>query len=94
MSKSLDPDQGRHLVRPDLVPNCLQKLTADDTGRPRVKVVYFVFSECVNFYGVSCQYPCQCTEGHTANCNHRTGECTCSDGYTGDYCENSKYKNS
>ena len=30
MSNSLDPDQGGHLVVPDLGPNCLQKLSADD----------------------------------------------------------------
>ena len=27
---SLDPDQARHFVGPDLGPNCLQKLSADD----------------------------------------------------------------
>ena len=30
MSNSLDPDQARHFVGPDLGPNCLQKLPADD----------------------------------------------------------------
>ena len=33
MSNRLDPDQARHFVRPDLGPNCLQKLSADDTRR-------------------------------------------------------------
>ena len=28
MSNSLDPDQARHFVEPDLGPNCLQKLSA------------------------------------------------------------------
>ena len=28
MPNSLDPHQGRHSVGPDLVPNCLQKLSA------------------------------------------------------------------
>ena len=32
MSNSLDPDQALHYVRPDLGPNCLQRLSADDTG--------------------------------------------------------------
>ena len=32
MSHSLDPDQTRHFVRPDLGPNCLQRLSADDTS--------------------------------------------------------------
>ena len=33
---SLDPDQARHFVRPDLGTNCLQKLSADDTSKQRV----------------------------------------------------------
>ena len=28
-----DPDQARHYVSPDLGPNCLQSLSADDTSR-------------------------------------------------------------
>ena len=36
VSNSLDPDQAQHFVGPDLVPNCLQKLSADDTSRQRV----------------------------------------------------------
>ena len=30
MSNSLDPDQDGHSVGPDLGPNCLQSLSADD----------------------------------------------------------------
>ena len=37
MANSLDPDQARHFVGPDLDPNCLQRLSADDTSRQRVK---------------------------------------------------------
>ena len=37
MSNSLDPDQARHFVGPDLDPNCLQRLFADDTSGHRVK---------------------------------------------------------
>ena len=37
VSNSLDPDQERNSAGPDLVPNCLKKLSADDTGRQRVK---------------------------------------------------------
>ena len=37
VSDSLDPDQARHFGGPDLGPNCLQKLSADDTRRQRVK---------------------------------------------------------
>ena len=36
MSYSLDPDQARHFVGPDLVPSCLQMLSADDTSRQRI----------------------------------------------------------
>ena len=32
----LDPDQAQQFVGPDLGPNCLQKLSADATGRQRV----------------------------------------------------------
>ena len=38
----MDPDQARHFVMPDLGPNCLQKLSADGTGRLRV-------TECIGF---------------------------------------------
>ena len=43
MSNSLVPDQARHFVGPDLDPNCLQRLSADDTGslKTRVKVRIF-----------------------------------------------------
>ena len=30
VSNSLDPDQARHCVRPDMGPGCLQRLSADD----------------------------------------------------------------
>ena len=33
MSNSLDPDQAHCFVGPDLGPNCLQKLSVDDTSR-------------------------------------------------------------
>ena len=37
MSNSLDPDQARRFVGPDLCPNCLLRLSADVTGiRQRV----------------------------------------------------------
>ena len=36
---SLYPDQDQHPVGPDLGPNCLQRLAADDIGRDRVKVL-------------------------------------------------------
>ena len=37
MSISLDPDQAWHIVGPDLVPNNLQRSSADDTCRQMVK---------------------------------------------------------
>ena len=37
MSKSLDLDQARRFVRPGPGPNCLQRLSAEDTRRQRVK---------------------------------------------------------
>ena len=36
VSNSLDPDQARHFVGPDLGPSYLQRLSADDTSRQRV----------------------------------------------------------
>ena len=38
MSNSLDPDP---FVGPDLGPNCLSRLSADDTGRGRVNDTNF-----------------------------------------------------
>ena len=38
VSNSLDPDQTRHFVGPDLGPNCLQLLSADGTRGHRVNV--------------------------------------------------------
>ena len=36
MSSSLDPDQALRFVRPDLGPNCLPRLSADNTGRQSI----------------------------------------------------------
>ena len=38
VSNSLDSDQARQFVGPDLDPNCLQKLSAEDTSRQRVNI--------------------------------------------------------
>ena len=40
VSNSLDPDQARRFVGPDLGPNCLQRLSADDIGRQRVNTLH------------------------------------------------------
>ena len=37
----MDPDQVLHFDGPDLGPNCLQRLSADDTSKQRVKVEVF-----------------------------------------------------
>ena len=41
VSNRSDPDQTRRFVGPDLGPNCLQKLSADDTRRSRVNIGRF-----------------------------------------------------
>ena len=38
-SNSLDPDQARRYVWPDLGPNCLPRLSAEDTAGQRVKTI-------------------------------------------------------
>ena len=38
VSQSLDPDQAQHFVGPDLGPNCLQRLSADDISGQGVKL--------------------------------------------------------
>ena len=45
MSNSLDPDQARHFVGPDLGPNCLHRLSADDFSRQRVNTHLFIFRQ-------------------------------------------------
>ena len=39
MLNSLDPDQARHFVGPDLDPNCLEGLSAEDTNGQGVKAL-------------------------------------------------------
>ena len=38
VSNTLDPGQAQHFVGPDLGPNCLQRLSADNTNRQRVNM--------------------------------------------------------
>ena len=40
MSNSLDPDQAQRIVGPDPGPNCLQKLSADDSRRKLIRRPY------------------------------------------------------
>ena len=53
MSNSLDPDQARRFVGPDLGPNCLLRLTADDKSRrtsgERVKSLLKLFYQLFSF---------------------------------------------
>ena len=53
MSNSLDLDQARRFVGPDLGPNCLPRLTADDTGRQRVED-FFCYLISVKAAGFLC----------------------------------------
>ena len=49
VSNSLDPDQARPYVGPDLGPNCLYRLSADDTrvdGKELIFSLILVFSGC------------------------------------------------
>ena len=48
MSNSLDPDQDRQNVGPDLGPNCLQRLS-DDKKLPRKE---FILIECIKEFSV------------------------------------------
>ena len=41
VSTSLDPDQAWHFVRPYLSPNCLERLSADDTRRTELTMVLY-----------------------------------------------------
>ena len=51
LSNSLDPDQARRSVRPDLGPSCLQKLLADDTGRQIINsLLIFIRLYVYRFY--------------------------------------------
>ena len=49
VSKSLDPDQARHIVGPDLGINCLQRLSADGISRQRVNQLLDIASENIFF---------------------------------------------
>ena len=47
VSYSLNPDQGGHFVGPDLGPNYLQRLSADDTSRQRVNCLSAVYTTVI-----------------------------------------------
>ena len=62
---SLDPDQARQIVGPDLGPNSLQMLSADDTSRQRVNKVFLCQDQksgtCISF--VTIPPHGECSEG-------------------------------
>ena len=49
MSNSLDPDQARQNVGPDLGPNCLQKLSADFQNQLFQKIISGTYSDVKQF---------------------------------------------
>ena len=53
VTNSLDPDQARHFVGPDLGPSCLQRLPADDTSMLRVNYlsIHQFFHKMLSFQG-------------------------------------------
>ena len=55
MANRLDLDQARHFVGPDLAPNCLHRLSADDISRnrdPENLIILFVYQvQMTEFHG-------------------------------------------
>ena len=47
VANSLDPDQAHHFVRPDLGPNCLQRLSAANTKRKELSIHTHACSICI-----------------------------------------------
>ena len=56
MSNSLDPDQARHFVGPDLGPNCLQRVSADDKSCHQRLKSYCRFSAIFDNGGNFCDF--------------------------------------
>ena len=55
--KQIDPDQARHFVRPDLGPNCLQRLSGEDTSRQRVNCLFSPNEKVSSIrYKLACAY--------------------------------------
>ena len=51
MSNSLDPDQDRRSVGPDLGPNCLNRLSTDSTSREIVNCHFGCIRFNMSIYG-------------------------------------------
>ena len=45
MSISLDPDQARHSVGPDLCPDCLERLSADNTKNKELQYLQVIIRD-------------------------------------------------
>jgi hypothetical protein len=66
--------------------NCTEGLLCILFKEGLIYVKAISFLECPHYrYGAFCNLTCQCQ--NSAACDTRTGYCTCSFGYTGDYCE-------
>ena len=52
--KQFDPDQAQHFIGPDLGPNCLQRLSADDTRRQKVGQLIPNKKPCCNAIDLTC----------------------------------------
>ena len=61
----MDTDKARPSVGPDLGPNCLQRLSADNTSRQRVKKLKY------HFRSVKCTMTCSNTHFCAVNMNAR-----------------------
>ena len=57
VSKDLNPDQAQRFVEPNLGPNCLQGLSADDTSRQRVNGVCTIL-HIISKSGAICAFFC------------------------------------
>ena len=57
MSNSLDPDQARHFVGPDLGQYCSQRLSADGTSRQRAKASSLGGRRGANFLVLAIKVP-------------------------------------
>ena len=55
MSNSLDPDQARRFVGPDVGPKCLPRSSADDTGRQSVNILSLSILQIIQtvYFGLS-----------------------------------------
>ena len=56
MSNSLDADQARRIVGPDLGQECFPTLSANDTGRQRVNPHEMVLTEKNSYEYHNCKY--------------------------------------